>query len=38
MDEKKRALEEGPFGLPLVVCDQSKYFRNVMPQVRGWFG
>ncbi len=38
MDQKKRALDEGPFRLPLVVVYQSKYLRSVMPQVRGWFG
>jgi hypothetical protein len=38
MNQKKRALDEGPFRLPLVVNDQSKYIRNVMPQVRGWLG
>jgi hypothetical protein len=38
MDEKKRALDEGPFQLPMVVVDQSKYLRSVIPQVRGWFG
>ena len=36
--KKKRALIEGPSVLPLVANDQSKYLRNVMPQVRGWFG
>lgn len=38
MDEKKRALDEGPLDLPLAVDDQSKYLRSVRPQVRGWFG
>ncbi len=38
MDEKKRALAEGPFRLPLVVVYQSKYLRSVIPQVRGWLG
>lgn len=38
MNQKKRALIEGPSVLPLVVDDQSKYLRSVMPQVRGWFG
>ena len=36
--QKKRALDEGPSGLPLVVNDQSKYLRSVTPQVRGWLG
>ena len=36
--QKKRALNEGPSGLPLALDDQSKYLRSVMPQVRGWFG
>ncbi len=38
MDQKKRALIEGPFGLPIAGNDQSKYMRNVIPQVRGWLG
>lgn len=37
MDQKKRALDEGPFRLP-VVTRQSKYIRSVNPYVRGWFG
>ena len=38
MNQKKRALIEGPSVLLMVMNDQSKYLRSVTPQVRGWFG